>query len=325
MRVLVTAALLLLVGCTVPAVSTSPTPVPSSTTTATPRPSATPSPSAVAAGTYTSVPFAYRIELPAGWRYSDCQSGDDFGGPVASHHEGFTSASVDDEASGHTGPMQPVVSVRIMENPTGRTALQWLSDGGVGFGDTFDRAIVDGRDGAQVITAAREVTTLVTAGRGRIYAISAFGPQGITPDARRMMNSVHVLDEAELVAARAAMPGASPTAPRSPEVVADTLTRGFSQKDASVLATVAWACISRGAQNAGAGFRSASRELDDIRKAFAAGLSVTVTPRPVTVEAGGYGGVESTWTEPGQVPRRAALNFLKRGDTWYWFQIILLN
>ncbi len=319
-----TAALLFAVNCTAPAASTSPTPAPTSTTTATPRPSATPSTSA-AAGTYTSVPFAYRIELPAGWRYSDCQSGDDFGGPVASHNDGFTSASVDDEASGHTGPMQPVVSVRIMENPAGRTALQWLSDGGVGFGDTFDRAIVDGREGAQVITAAREATTLVTAGRGRIYAISAFGPQGVTPDARRILNSLHVLDDAELAAARAATPSASPTAPRSPEVVADTLARGFSQKDASVLATVAWACISRGAQNAGAGFRSATRELDEIRKAFAAGLSVAVTPRPVNVEAGGYGGVESTWTEPGQAPRRAALNFMKRGDTWYWFQIILLN
>jgi hypothetical protein len=270
------------------------------------------------------VPFAYRIELPAGWRYSQCQSGEDIG-TVASQHEGFTSASVADEASGHTGPMQPAVSVRIVENPAWRTALQWLSDGGVGFGDTFDRAIVDGREGAHVITAAREVTTLVTAGRGRIYAISAFGPQGIMPDARRIMNSLNVLDDAELAAARAASPPASPTAARSPEVVADTLARGFAQKDAGVLAMVAWACISRGAQNAGAGFRSATRELDDIRMAFVAGLSVTVTSRPVTVQSGGYAGIESTWTEPGQAPRRAALNFLKRGDTWYWYQIILLN
>jgi hypothetical protein len=322
MRVLFTAALALVVGCAAPAVSTSPTPTSSTITS---RPSATAAPTATAGpSVYTSVPFAYRIELPAGWRYSQCQSGEDIG-PVASQHEGFTSASVDDEASGHTGPLQPVVSVRIVENPAGRTALQWLSDGGVGFGDTFDRAIVDGREGAQVITATREITTLVTAARGRIYAIAAFAPQGITADARRIMNSLHVLDDTELTAARAALPSASPTAPRSPEFVADTLARGFSQKDASVLATVAWACISRGAQNAGAGFRSATRELDDIRKAFAAGLSVTVTPRPVTVQAGGYGGIESTWTEPGQAPRRAALNFLKRGETWYWFQVILLN
>jgi hypothetical protein len=325
MRVLVTAALLSLVSCTAPAVSTPPTPTLSSATSASPRPSATASPNATARpGTYTSVPFAYRIDLPAGWRYSQCQSGEDIGA-VASQHDGFTSASVDDEASGHTGPMQPAVSVRIVENPAGRTALQWLSDGGVGFGDTFDRAIVDGREGAQVINGAREVTTLVSAARGRIYAISAFGPQGITPDARRIMNSLHVLDDAELASARATTPTPAPTAPRSPETVADTLARGFSQRDVAVLATVAWACLSRGSDQSGAGLTSANRELDEIRKAFAAGLTVTVTPRPVTVQAGGYGGVVATWTEAGQAPRRAALNFLKRGDTWYWFQVMLLS
>jgi len=325
MRVLVTAALLFLVSCTAPAVSTPPTPTPSSATSASPRPSATASPNATARpGTYTSVPFAYRIDLPAGWRYSQCQSGEDIGA-VASQHDGFTSASVDDEASGHTGPMQPAVSVRIVENPAGRTALQWLSDGGVGFGDTFDRAIVDGREGAQVINGAREVTTLVSAARGRIYAISAFGPQGITPDARRIMNSLHVLDDAELASARATTPTPAPTAPRSPETVADTLARGFSQREVAVLATVAWACLSRGSDQSGAGLTSANRELDEIRRAFAAGLTVTVTPRPVTVQAGGYGGVVATWTEAGQAPRRAALNFLKRGDTWYWFQVMLLS
>lgn len=320
MRVLVAAALLFLVGCTAPGASTSPTP----TASATPRPSTTPAASATAAaGTYVSVPFAYRIELPAGWRYSQCQSGEDIGSTAASQHEGFTSASVDDEASGHTGPTQPVVSVRIVDNPAGRTALQWLSDGGVGFGDTFDRAIVDGREGSQVITAAREVTTLVTAARGRIYAISGFGPQGITPDARRVMNSLHVLDDAELAAARATIATPTPTAPRLPEVVADTLARGFSRKDVTVLATVAWACISRGAAQSGASFSSAKRELDEIRKAFAAGLAVTVAARPVTVVAGGYGGVEATWTEAGQAPRPAWLNMIKRGDTWYWYEVHL--
>lgn len=308
MRVLVTASLVLVVGCA---------------TSATPRPSASAAPSATAGpAVYTSVPFAYRIELPTGWRYSQCQSGEDIG-TVASQHEGFTSASVDDEASGHTGPMQPVVSVRIVENPAGRTALQWLSDGGVGFGDTFDRAIVDGREGAQVITAAREVTTLVTAARGRIYAIAGFGPQGITPDARRIMNSLHVLDDAELANARATIPSPTPTAPRSPETVADTLARGFSQKDVTVLATVAWACLSRGAAQSGASFSSAKRELDEMRKAFAAGLTVTVAPRPVTVVAGGYGGVEASWAEAGQAPRPAWLNMLKRGDTWYWYEVHL--
>lgn len=324
MRVLVAAALVLVVGCMAPAVSTSPTPTaivasptPQAPATRAPNPTADP-------GMYTSLAFEYRLELPAGWRYSQCQSGEDIGGTVTSRHEGFTSASVDDEAWGHTGPTQPVVTVIIRDNPAGRTALQWLSEGGLGFGTTFERATVDGRDGAQVISSSREVTTLATAARGRIYAISGFGPQGITPDARRVMDSLHVLDDAELATARATIATPPPTAARSPEVVADTVSRGFSQKDVTVLATVAWACLLQGLQQSGASGSSATRALDDLRKAFAAGVTVTVAPRPVTViQAGGYGGVEGIWTEAGQAPRRVSINFLKRGDTWYWFGWIL--
>ena len=324
MRVLVAAALLFMVSCTPTGVSTSPTPTASVDASSGPQTSATPVPSPTTGpGMYTSLAFAYRLELPAGWRYSQCQSGEDIGGTVASRHEVFTSASVDDEAWGHTGPKQPVVSVSIVDNPAGRTALQWLSEGGLGFGNTFDRATVDGRDGAQVISSFREVTTLVTAARGRIYAISGFGPQGVTPDARRVMNSLHVLDDAELATARATIATPPPTAPRSAEVVADTVARGFSQKDVTVLATVAWVCLSQGLQQSGASGASAARALDDLRKAFVSGLTVNVAPRPVTLQAGGYGGVEGMWTETGQAPRRVAINFLKRGDTWYWFGWIL--
>lgn len=324
MRVLVAAALLFLVGCAPTGVSTSPTPTASVNVSPSPQasPSPVPSPSA-GPGTYTSLAFEYRLELPAGWRYSQCQSGEDIGGTVARRHEGVTSASVDDEAWGHTGPTQPFVSVSIVDNPAGRTALQWLTEGGLGFGNTFDRATVDGRDGAQILSSSREVTTLVTAARGRIYAISGLGPQGVTPDARRVMNSLHVLDDAELATARATIATPPPTAPRSAELVADTLARGFSQKDVTVLATVAWACLSQGLEQSGASGSSATRALETLRKAFAAGLTVNVAPRPVTVQAGGYGGVEGVWTEAGQAPRRVAMNFLKRGDTWYWFGWVL--
>ena len=183
--------------------------------------------------------------------------------------------------------------------------------------------MVDGRDGAQIIGSSSEVTTLVTAARGRIYAITGFGPLGITPDARRVMNSLHVLDDQELATARATIASPPPTAARSPEVVADTVARGFTQKDVTVLATVAWACLLQGQQQSGASGSSATRALDDLRKAFAAGLTVTVATRPVTVAAGGYGGVEGMWTEAGQAPRLVSINFLKRGDTWYWHGWIL--
>jgi hypothetical protein len=324
MRVLITAALVLLVGCSAPALSTSPTPTASLVASPSPQASATRIPNTTAGpGRYTSLEFEYRLELPATWRYSECQSGEDIGGLVQRRHEGFTSASVDDEAWGHTGPTQAVVTVIIQDNPAGRTAGQWLLEGGLGFGNTIERATVDGRDGAQVISSSREATTLVTAARGRIYAISGFGPQGITPDAQRVMNSLHVLDDQELATARATIATPPPTAARSPELVADTVARGFSQKDVTVLATVAWACLLQGLQQSGASGSSAMRALADLRNAFAAGLTVTVAPRPVTVQAGGYGGVEGMWTEAGQAPRHVWINFLKRGDTWYWFGWIL--
>src|SRR5688572_8003205 len=135
MRVLVSAALLFLVGCMAPAVSTSPTPTASLTASPTTQASPTRAPNTTAGpGRYTSLEFEYRLDLPATWRYSQCQSGEDIGGPAQRRHEGFTAASVDDESWGHTGPTHAVVSVIIQDNPAGRTALQWLSDGGLGFG-----------------------------------------------------------------------------------------------------------------------------------------------------------------------------------------------
>ena len=269
-------------------------------------------------GTYTSVALAYRIELPAGWRYSQCQSATDIGATVAGRTEAFTSASVADEAGTDVGPTHPVVGVRVVDNPAGRTALQWLSDGGVGFsGDTFEPTTVDGRDGARVVTSTREVRTLVTAARGRIYAVSWHGPNTARPEVQAMMSSVHVLSDAELAAAQTALATPTPTAPRTAEAVADTLARGFAQKDTAVLATVAWACLTRGLQNSGGSFASSTRVLDELKQAFAEGATFNVTPRPVTATAD-YASVESTLTETGKAPRRLVLNMLKHGETWYW-------
>src|SRR5688572_25935874 len=184
MRVLVAAALLFLASCTAPTVATSPTPTPTVSATQSTSPSPSPLPTATrlpnptaGPGTYTSVALAYRIELPGGWRYSLCQSATDISSTVAGRTEAFTSASVADEAGTDVGPTHPVVDVRVVDNPAGRTPLQWLSDGGVGFsGDTFEPTTVDGREGARVVTSTREVRTLVTAARGRIYAVSWHGP-----------------------------------------------------------------------------------------------------------------------------------------------------
>lgn len=324
MRILTAAALMLIVGCTPPAATSSPTPTLSATrsipASPSPQPSATRMPNPTAGpGTYTSVALAYRIELPAGWRYSQCQSSTDIGGTVAGRTEVFTSASVADEAGTDTGPAHPTVDIRIVDNVSGRTPLQWLSDGGAGFSSdlAFEAATVDGRAGARVVTSSREVRALVTVARGRIYAITARGRDAIPAEAGRMLSSLHVLDDAELAVAQTTLATPTPIAARSTEVVADTLARGFAQKDTAVLASVTWACLTRGLQNAGGSFASATRVLDELKLAFAEGAAFNVTPRPITATAD-YASVESTLTEPGKAPRRLVLNMLKRGETWYW-------
>jgi hypothetical protein len=271
------------------------------------------------------VAFAYRIELPAGWRFSQCQSSADIGGAVTGGTEAFTSASIDDEAGSDMGPAHPVVYVRVVDNPGGRTALQWLSDGGVGFSSdaAFERATVDGRDGARVVTQSGDVRALVTAARGRVYSIAAQGPDRVPADAQRIMSTLHVLDDAELTTARASIATPAPTAARTVDTVTDTLTRAFAQKDTQLLATVAWVCLTRALQNAGGGFRTATVVLAELRASFAAGLTVAVTPGSVIVQPGNSGSVDATWSDPGKEPRPAKMTLMKRGDTWYWTGWIL--
>ena len=335
MRILLVAALCVLSACTPSGSVVTPSASPSASLAASASPAA-PTASATQAttlrpnptagpGTYTSVAFAYRVELPAGWRFSQCQSSADIVSPVFGGTEAFTSASTDDEAGSDMGPAHPVLYVRVVDNPGGRTALQWLSDGGLGFSSdaAFERATVDGREGARVVTQSGEVRALVTTARGRVYAIAAQGPDRVPPDAQRIMSSLHVLDDAELTTARASIATPAPTAARTVDTVADTLARGFAGKDTQPLATVAWSCLTRGLQNAGAGFRTATVVLAELRTSFAAGLTVVVTPGSVFVQPGDYGSVDASWTDPGKAPRPAKMTLMKRGDTWYWTGWIL--
>src|SRR5678815_606130 len=113
MRILLVAALCVLSACTpsgsvltpsasplasLSASTSSPAPTASPTQTTTLRPNPTAGP-----GTYTNMTFAYRIELPAGWRFSQCQSSADISGAVFGGTEAFTSASIDDEAGSDMG------------------------------------------------------------------------------------------------------------------------------------------------------------------------------------------------------------------------------
>lgn len=145
---------------------------------------------------------------------------------------------------------------------------------------------------------------------------------------RAIMSSLHILRDPELADARSTLATPPPLAARSAEEVADALARGFSQRDMSILATVADACITRGAEQAGASFNSTPKVLAEWQKSFANGFSVTVQPRPIEFGAGlssSGATIGATWTDPGQPQRNVKLMMTRVRDTWYWIGVLYLQ
>jgi len=306
----------------------SPSPSPTASPTPTPRPNPTAGPA-----TYTSVAFAYRIDLPAGWRPSACQSS-----RIAGQLPGvetFTTASVEAEGGTDIGPSNDVVTVRIEDDPTGQTALAWLESGKLGFSadSHFEKTTFDGTaDAARLIsTDGAVVGAYVVHARGRIYATTR-GLREPTAAAeaaaRTLMTSLHILSDAELAEAQAAFAAPPAIAARSAEDVADAVARGFAQKDTAVLAAVASACLTTGAEQAGASFRSAATFLADLQKSFANGLAVTVEARPIdlsTPAPAAGATIRGTWKEPGQAQRNVKLMLTRVEQTWYWDGVLYLQ
>jgi hypothetical protein len=281
---------------------------------------------------YTSLGYGYRVELPTGWRRSACQSTMELG--EVPGIEAFTNATIDEESGTDTGPANDVVIVRIEDNAGGQTALNWLESGKMGFsvGSKFEQITFDGNpDAARIVTTGGVAVAYVINARFLIYAVSR-GLRDPTPAsnaaAAALMTSLHILRNAELAEARATL--ASPPAPptRSAEEVADTLARGFSQKDTSVLATVASACLSSALENAGAGFSASSKFLSNMQTGFANGFVATIQARPIEFASGSRvtgATINGTWKDVGQPQRNVKLMMQKAGNTWYWIGVLHLQ
>ena len=310
------------------AATASPASTPTAAATSKPNPTAGP-------GVYTSLAYAYRVELPAGWRRSACQSTRDPSQPPGV--ETFTNATVEAEAGTDTGPAQDVVLMRVEDNAGGQTALGWLESGKMGFsmGSKFEKITFDNNnDAARVVTTdSGTLLGIVVNARFRMYAVSRVlrdpTPAAEVP-ARALMTSLHMLRDNELADARATFATASPTVPRSVEDVADALARGFSQKDTTALASVATECLDTGMENAGVGFRATSVALAEMKNSFANGLSVTAQPRPIeflpaTEPQATNATIRATWRDAGKAARNVKLMMLKVGNTWYWHGVLYLR
>src|SRR5205814_10226450 len=106
----------------------------------------------------------------------------------------------------------------------------------------------------------------------------------------RMVRSFHLLTDQE----RAAAPSPVPAAARSAEAVADTLADGFARMDADLLATVMAPCMDAAIEQAGGTFMPRGAFVQDLRKAFAGGLTVAVERRPIASDQIGTF-LKATW------------------------------
>jgi len=314
-----------------PTPSASITPPPSATASATSTASpttaaasATPASSPTPAGgtRYVSV-VGYSIETPSPWHLSTCSEryqgvepmGDEFV-PVPAYEETATDI----------GPQYPTLGVITAANPDNLTPRQWLaqrkspsfsSDGG----EPLEDVTYAGRPAVRkAIREATGVYHYMVANAGRMFVVS---PRILrTPNESqrtsliRMIDSFQFISDAERSAARAALPPAP--APRTAQQVADALADAFAAKDTRAIAPLAAACVYRAGENAGGSSWSRDKYLDDLKAMFAAGLTVTVQPRPITQDSQEQATVMATWQDSrGSQTRRMVLT---RGpnDNWRW-------
>ena len=93
---------------------------------------------------------------------------------------------------------------------------------------------------------------------------------------------------------------------------------------AVALASQLGRCVTVGAHGGGVGAQASATFIEDLGRETAAGLTVTVAPRPVLdyppdfVWLSGLRYVRSVWTRPGQRPETVDLLLRAEGDRWYW-------
>ena len=287
--------------------------------TATPgsTPSASPSP---AGGRYVSALLGYSLELPPPWHRSAC-SGTVTQQTPTPMGEVFYGVAPRDWSGGDLGSQHPDVRVMAEENPQNLSPRQWAESGrsGATLGERVEDVTYAGRPAARKSVPGGAPTYFVL-DRGRMYVVGP-GPQHAAspqPTVVRIIESFRFITEAEQAAARAALPTAPPA--RTPEQVADGVAAAFAAKNAGALAEFAAPCMAAFGEQAGGTTVSRERYLDDLRGAFAAGLVVTVRPRPIEGDRTRDFNVtiQSTWQDArGTVERKLML----RGgvnDRWEW-------
>ncbi len=303
-------------ACVSPAAAPSSSPTPSPSPTESPSPSASPSPSPTAtAGVFTNFVLGYRIDLPASWRRSSCLSSEDQTKLPA--NDGFVRVAPEDERGTDVGNVFDVVQVHVEPNPNRFPPERWLATGVIGgtANQITEPATIDGRSALLLRQGPGLALAFLVPVADRMYVVgyqNSYNDASSAPVMERMVRSFHLLTDQEL---SAAPPPASILA-RSPEAVADTLADGFVRRDADLLGTVMAGCMAAALEQAGGTFTPRVAFLEDLRKAFAGGLTVTVQRRPIESDATGTF-LRATWNAA--VEQRRDLYLRRDGEVWSWY------
>ena len=273
---------------------------------------------------YQNAAAGYRLELPRPWRRS-CNSTESQLSPATDivSQQIFVAVSETDERWGSGYPFDGVI-VLVASNPENLSIEQWAAQGGQGFGHAsggpVTRATVDGR--AALASAYEGVwgeqrNEIALASGDRVYVVTYYLTSSDRTNVAAMtaiVRSFHVLTASE----RASTPAAVPVSPRSAESVADALALGFAKKDVMALADQLGRCILQGFYASEASLAPAAAYAEELRRDLAAGLAVSVSPRPLLEYGGDSRYVRSTWTRPGKATEEVDLLLRANGDRWYW-------
>jgi hypothetical protein len=231
--------------------------------------------------------------------------------------DGFVRVPEVDERGTDTGYPFDVVRIEVYPNPDRLSPERWLTSGVIGgtAGQTTEATTLDGHGAVLVRPAPGLVLAYLVPVMDRIYLIgyqNAYNDTSNAPVMDRMVKSFHLLTDQE----RSAAPPPAPVPARSAESVADTLADGFSRGDADALGTVMAGCMAAALEQAGGTFTPRSAFIEELRKSFAGGLTVTVQRRPIEKDATGTF-IRATWNAAAQQQRDLYLR--SDGDVWSWY------
>jgi hypothetical protein len=301
---------------------TSPATTPSPAASATTSPSASGSPTASpsSSGRYASAGLGYSIETPGLWHKSICSAA--VITPQASGEVGevFVPVSARDETSTDIGAAYTTLRIRVEANPRNLSPRQWAEQDRTISGPIEDVTYA-GRPAVRNAVTGTSLFTYFVASGSYMYKIDPLVRPPLDAATEqtlvRMIDSFRFLTEAEQAAARAAVP--TPLPARTPEQVADGVAAAMAAKNVDALAGFLSPCVSTFGENAGGTTVSRERYVDDLRASFAAGLVVTVRPRPFDGDpATGHVTIASTWQDARGTKERKLTLMRGENDRWAW-------